>query len=279
MQGRQPQTDHVQPVKKVLAEGVVKDSLFQVFMGRGNNADIHRDRMRASHRPNLPVLKHPQQFDLDMERHISDFVEKERPIMRGLKKTGITLHCPGEGALDMPEQFRFQKGFGNSRTVDRNKRSLPEIAGFMDGDGQHFLACAAFSTDKHGGIGFCDQLGAGEQFLHHRALTDDILPPFFPILQGVTGTAPRCLNGLFNFPQERSPLDRFGQKRKDTLSRRLDCFRNGAVGRNDDDRNRLVELADRLKQQMGVHRVFHVGFHHEGVTAGLQHLAFFGPFF
>ena len=53
-------------------------------MGGGNETDVHLFRLRRADRPHHPFLQHTQQFDLQRQGHVADFIEKQSATVGGL---------------------------------------------------------------------------------------------------------------------------------------------------------------------------------------------------
>ena len=53
-------TDHVKAMKQILTEITIRDTLFQILVGRGNNADIHLNRLMSAHPIELAIGQHTQ---------------------------------------------------------------------------------------------------------------------------------------------------------------------------------------------------------------------------
>ncbi len=79
---RHVDADHAQPVVQVLAKLALGDALFQVGVGRGDDAHVHSQRSRLADRQDLPLLEKAQQLGLHVERKVADFVEEQRPARR-----------------------------------------------------------------------------------------------------------------------------------------------------------------------------------------------------
>jgi len=58
---------------------------------------------------------------LHIQAGIPDFIQKERPSVGNLKKTGSGSVRSGEGPFDVSEKFTFKKGIGYCCTVDFDK--------------------------------------------------------------------------------------------------------------------------------------------------------------
>jgi hypothetical protein len=58
----------------------LRNSLVQISIGRGDDADVHADRPRAAQADELPFLQHAQELRLRRRRHLGHFVEKQHAV-------------------------------------------------------------------------------------------------------------------------------------------------------------------------------------------------------
>jgi hypothetical protein len=72
-----PQVNHVQAVQQILAEATLGDELFEVAVGRGDDPDVHRHRLRFAKRVDLAVFEDAQELRLQVEADVGDLVEEE----------------------------------------------------------------------------------------------------------------------------------------------------------------------------------------------------------
>ena len=83
-QRRKIDVDHVQPIVEIAAEAAALDVFLQIAVRGRDDADIHRNRLRATDRYRFALLQHAEELDLRGGRHLTDLVEKERaPPRRG----------------------------------------------------------------------------------------------------------------------------------------------------------------------------------------------------
>ena len=84
-QRRQLHADHIQAVEQVFTEFTFRHQPLQILMGGGNNPHIHLYRRITADAVKLAFCQHTQQPGLNIERHITDFIEKQRAAVRLLK--------------------------------------------------------------------------------------------------------------------------------------------------------------------------------------------------
>src|SRR5688572_28577038 len=84
-QRRQLDSDDVEPVVEVLPEVPGVDLTRKVLIGRGDDSGIDFDAARPADALELPLLEHAQELFLRRERHLADFVQKDRPLIGELE--------------------------------------------------------------------------------------------------------------------------------------------------------------------------------------------------
>ena len=174
-QRRQVELNDVDAVVQVLAEAAFIDGRFQVAVRGGEDADVDGDFLLAADRPDLALLQGPQQLGLRGQRHLADFVEKQRPALGQREKSLAVAAGVGEGPLHVPEQLALQQRIGQRRDVHRDERLFPPLAMLVQAPGNHLLARAAFAHDQHRGLGIGDLRQLVVQLEHGRALAQDVL--------------------------------------------------------------------------------------------------------
>ena len=123
----------------------------------------------------VAFLQHTQDLGLGGRRHVAHLVEEQRAAVGLVEAADAIGHGPGEGSLDMAEQFAFQQGFRNGGAIDGDERLVPARAVVVNGAGDHFLAGAAFAGDQHIGAAFADLGDAFDDFAECRAGADQIV--------------------------------------------------------------------------------------------------------
>ena len=89
----------------------------------------------------FPVLDHPQQLGLEVQRELGDLVEEDRPAVGHLEQAGFPLGVgAGKGAGLVTEEFGLDQRLGDGGTVDLHQRLCLALAGAMDQPGEQALA-------------------------------------------------------------------------------------------------------------------------------------------
>jgi len=142
-------------------------------MGCGHDPDVDRDRTMGADPFYGTFLQHPQQFDLDFERQVTDLIQEQSATLGALESADSRSLGSGEGPSLVSEELALQKSGGECRGVDGDERSIGSWTGSVDGTGQELLAGAAFAHEKHGDVGRSNPSHAGERFGHGAPSGDE----------------------------------------------------------------------------------------------------------
>ena len=137
------------------------------------HADVYWHQMGSAQTFDRAVLQHPKQLHLHAQRHIVDIIEKYRAPFGHFEPSRTIFDGPGERAPFMAEELRLDKGLGEQRTADRDKRTMLAPTRLMNQRGHDFLPCAALSGDEHGAVAPADDVDEVEHGAHFRAAADD----------------------------------------------------------------------------------------------------------
>ena len=138
-------------------------------MRGADDARIDRDRRAAADPLDHPLLKEPQQFHLQRQRNVADFVEKQRPALRQLDLAGRSFDRSGKGAALIAEQLGFQQVFRNCRAVDGDELAFAARRFLVHRAGQQFLAGTACAEQHHRNVGVGDAIDRADHLDHFRA--------------------------------------------------------------------------------------------------------------
>ena len=95
--------ENVEAVIEVAAEGALGDKLRKILVRGGDDADIHALRAVAAESLEFLFLQDTQQFGLQVERKVADFIEKKRAAVGQFEAADFLIHGAGECALLMAE--------------------------------------------------------------------------------------------------------------------------------------------------------------------------------
>ena len=120
-QRRELDADDIQPVEQILAEGLLRDLLFEVLVRRRDDAHIGLQRFVAADAGEFALLQDAQDFALERQRHVADFVEEKRAAVALLEAADARAGRAGERAFLVAEEFALEQLLGNGRAVDRDE--------------------------------------------------------------------------------------------------------------------------------------------------------------
>src|SRR5439155_10871856 len=165
--------ENIQPVVEVATKMLLGHHPFQVAMGRRHKPSVDSPRSWAPQALEFPLLQNAQQFWLEFQGDITDFVQKQRALVRQLQPATLLCDCTGEGTPLVPEKFTLQQTAGNGSAVEFDQRSLPPAAAIVNSPCNKFLAGAGLSQQEHRRV----TCGNGFDQLQHLpqscTLTDD----------------------------------------------------------------------------------------------------------
>ncbi len=122
LQRRQIQFNALEPVVQILAELAALHEFVQVAVTCANELKIDLDGCFSAERRDLVFLDHAQQPRLQRERHVADFIEKERAAigLHDLAAPSFALRA-GERARTIAKQFAFDQIFGQRGAIHRRR--------------------------------------------------------------------------------------------------------------------------------------------------------------
>ena len=138
----------IQAEIQVLPETAFADHGGQVAMRGGDDSQIDGDRLDAADRHDGALLNAAQQFGLNGQRQLADFIEKQRAAIGTANEAQSGRDGAGERALHVAEQLRFHQLGREDRAIDRHKRCRRTRTESMNLPGGDFFAGAGFAFDQ-----------------------------------------------------------------------------------------------------------------------------------
>ncbi len=106
--------DDVQAVEQVLPEAPVLDRRLEVLVRRGDDPRVDGVAPGRADRPDVLLLEHAQQLDLERGRKLGHLVEEDRPAVSRAEQAERVGHRPRERAADVTEELGFQEVGGTA---------------------------------------------------------------------------------------------------------------------------------------------------------------------
>src|SRR5260370_16965431 len=119
----------------------------------------------------MRVLKDGEQLRLKVQRHVSNFVEKESATIRQRESADMRIDSAGKGSPFVSEKLAFEKAGRHGRAVYLYQIFVSARAELKDRARDDFLAGAGLSGNQDGCISTCDSLYSVEN--RAKAATPD----------------------------------------------------------------------------------------------------------
>src|ERR1700682_2987060 len=117
----------------------------------------------------LLLLQDSQQFRLQLEGNVADFIQEQRAAVCRLETPDLLRHRAREGALLMTEELALEESQWDRRTVQLHEGSITASAVRVDSVRDELLAGTGFTLYENRGIGrrhrsnliqYCTESGA-----------------------------------------------------------------------------------------------------------------------
>ena len=102
--GGSSQRENVDAMVQILAERALLDQFVEIAVRRHDHANVHRNGAIAADALHLALFQHAQQLRLHHQRHVADFVQKQRAVIGLLELADVARQRAGERSLFVAEQ-------------------------------------------------------------------------------------------------------------------------------------------------------------------------------
>src|SRR5260370_17205185 len=93
-QRRHEERNYIQAIKQILTKGAARDFLLEIFVGGGEDANIHGEGLAGADWLEALFFEHAQDLGLRAQAHVSDFVQEQRPPAPFLEFSFFSLRRP-----------------------------------------------------------------------------------------------------------------------------------------------------------------------------------------
>ncbi len=143
-------------------------------MGRRHDTHVGLAVDATADAPHAPALERAQQAWLQIERQLGHLVQKERASLRSLEGPRMGRDGAREGSALVPEELALREVGGHRAAVEDDERAPRAGAAFVQRAGEHVLAGAGLSDQRHGDVGPRDAFEHVEDLVHRRRASDDL---------------------------------------------------------------------------------------------------------
>src|SRR6185369_11592088 len=134
---------HTQAIVEILAEAPFADGLFEVAIGRRDDAHVHALRGHPADRLEHAVLEHAQQLHLQLRAHVADLVEEDRAAVGQTEPAHARADRAREGAALVTEHLALEQILRYRAAMHRDQALQAPPAARVDGLRDEFLARTA----------------------------------------------------------------------------------------------------------------------------------------
>ena len=107
-QGRNRETDDVEPIVQVFAESAVLHELLEVGVGGRDDAHVDGHRCGLAERVDFARFEETEQLGLEVEAKLADLVEEQGAVLSGPDEPQAVIG-PGEGSAAMTEELALEQ--------------------------------------------------------------------------------------------------------------------------------------------------------------------------
>ncbi len=160
-------------IKQVGPEVSLLDLLVQLAVGSAHHPHLDLLVLLGANAAELAILQKLQKLGLQHRIQFCDLVQKESAPVRHFDPAGLGIVGPGECASFVTEQFAFQQGSRNRRTIHLHKGTIRPRRIQMQQPGDNVFSGAAFAGDEYGKICASDSLQLLPDIAHGGCLAKD----------------------------------------------------------------------------------------------------------
>ena len=151
-QGREMDFNGIQAKEEILAKSAGGGFGVDVGVGGRENSHIDAPRRGRADALEIPGFQDAQEFRLQVERDVGDFVQKQRAAVREFEPPNAVGTRIGEGALDVAEELAFENAFGETAGIHGYHWLRRARRQSMKGSSDNFFARAVLAGDQNVGI-------------------------------------------------------------------------------------------------------------------------------
>src|SRR5262245_54878455 len=174
-QRREQDREHVEPVVEVDAVLGPPYHVLEVPIGGCDQSYIDTMGLRAAEALKFLLLEHAQQFRLQRERNIADFVEEQRAAVRHLESADLLRDRTRECTFLMAEQLAFEQIERNRGAVHFHERTSAARAERVDRARDELFARTSLSVNQYGRLGGRDAFDLFEHGLEGWTGSNDLI--------------------------------------------------------------------------------------------------------
>lgn len=147
------QLDDIEAIEQVLAKATLLDFLVQVFVGSGDEANVHPNGLVSPQAFNFPLLQDAQEFNLSGWTHVPHLVQEKCPLVCAYKAPIPLADGPRISAALDAEQLCLQNGLWQGGAVNGDEGVFGAEGEAVQCASSQLFARTGFSSEEDGGGG------------------------------------------------------------------------------------------------------------------------------
>ena len=118
---------------QIFTETAIDNGILNILVRCGDDTDINRQCAVTADSGYQTIFQYAQQFDLHIETHVADFIEKKCALVSIFEMAGAAVLRARERAFFVAEEGRLGEGAGDAAAVDHDEWLVLAGAGRVDG--------------------------------------------------------------------------------------------------------------------------------------------------
>jgi hypothetical protein len=132
-QRRDGDRKYIKAVEEIRPEAALEDHLFQILICGGDEPNVNSNGPAAAKPLVFLLLQNPQELRLQIQRKLTDLIQKQRPAMRLLKPAVGSANRAGKCSALVAKQLAFRQSNGQRGAVQFDVWAAPPRALVVDG--------------------------------------------------------------------------------------------------------------------------------------------------
>src|SRR5580693_8531101 len=165
----------VQPVEQIQTKLPGTNCRWQIAVCSCNYTHVDWNALSASNALEFAFLKHPQQGNLGFARHLTDLIEKNRPVVRDFEAPRMPLIGTCEGAFLVAEELGRHQRRGSNSAIHPGENRPRSTRPLVNRASDQLLSRATLTGDQNGGIARSNSHHLRGHAANRAGRTDDLL--------------------------------------------------------------------------------------------------------
>jgi hypothetical protein len=181
-QGRECDRKYVQAIVQIAAKFSAPHHSLEVLVSRGYQTHVDAMRAPAPEPFEFLFLQNAEEFGLQRERYVSDFIEEQGSFISQVEAADFLRDRSGKGSPFVAKKLTLEQIERDCGAVELDQRVTAARACIVDRMRDEFLASAGLSLNENSRIRRRNPLGLLQHNSQSRAIAYDLLEPADPTI-------------------------------------------------------------------------------------------------